>query len=85
MPIASINPANGEVLRTFEPLTAEQIERKLQLADSAFRAHRQTSFSDRATKIMRAAEILEKEKDECAHLMTLEMGKTLRSAKAESR
>ena len=84
MPIASINPANGEVLRTFEPLTAEQIERKLQLADSAFRAHRQTSFSDRATKIMRAAEILEKEKDECAHLMTLEMGKPLKAAVAEA-
>jgi succinate-semialdehyde dehydrogenase/glutarate-semialdehyde dehydrogenase len=84
MSIASINPANGEVLRTFEPLTAEQIDRRLQLADSAFRTHRQTSFSDRASKIVRAAEILEKEKDECAHLMTLEMGKPLKAAVAEA-
>jgi succinate-semialdehyde dehydrogenase / glutarate-semialdehyde dehydrogenase len=84
MSIASINPANGEVLRTFEPLTAEQIDRRLQLADSAFRTHRQTSFSDRASKIVRAAEILEKEKEECAHLMTLEMGKPLKAAVAEA-
>jgi succinate-semialdehyde dehydrogenase/glutarate-semialdehyde dehydrogenase len=84
MSIASINPANGEVLRTFEPLTAEQIDRRLQLADSAFRTHRQTSFSDRASKIVRAAEILEKEKDECAYLMTLEMGKPLKAAVAEA-
>jgi succinate-semialdehyde dehydrogenase/glutarate-semialdehyde dehydrogenase len=34
--------------------------------------------------MLSAAEILEKEKDECARLMTLEMGKTLRSAGAEA-
>ena len=84
MAIATTNPATGEVLKTFEPLTGAQIEQKLQLAASAFRIHRKTSFADRASKMMRAAEILEKEKDECAHLMTLEMGKTLKSAVAEA-
>jgi succinate-semialdehyde dehydrogenase/glutarate-semialdehyde dehydrogenase len=84
MAIATTNPANGEVLKTFEPLTAAQIEQKLQLAASAFRDHRRTSFADRASKMMRAAEILEKEKDECARLMTLEMGKPLKAAVAEA-
>ena len=84
MAIATTNPANGEVLKTFEPLTAAQIEHKLQLATSAFQAHRRTSFADRASKMMRAAEILEKEKDECARLMTLEMGKPLKAAVAEA-
>jgi succinate-semialdehyde dehydrogenase/glutarate-semialdehyde dehydrogenase len=84
MAIATTNPANGEVLKTFEPLTAAQIEQKLQLASSAFRDHRRTSFADRASKMMRAAEILEKEKDECARLMTLEMGKPLKAAVAEA-
>ena len=84
MAIATINPATGEVLKTFEPLTAAQIEQKLQLAASAFRVHRRTSFADRASRMMRAAEILEKEKDECAHLMTLEMGKPLKAAVAEA-
>jgi succinate-semialdehyde dehydrogenase/glutarate-semialdehyde dehydrogenase len=84
MAIASTNPATGEVLKTFEPLTSEQIEQKLQLAASAFRIHRRTSFADRASKMMRAAEILEKEKDECARLMTLEMGKPVKAAIAEA-
>jgi len=84
MAIATTNPATGEVLRTFEPLTAAQIEQKLQLAASAFREHRRTSFAERAAKMMCAAEILEKEKDECAHLMTLEMGKPLKAAVAEA-
>lgn len=84
MAIATTNPANGEVLKSFEPLTQEQIEHKLQLASSAFQSHRKTSFADRARMMMKAAEILEKEKEECARLMTLEMGKTLRSAVAEA-
>src|SRR5277367_6440707 len=84
MAIATTNPATGEVVRSFEPLSAAQIEQKLQLAASAFRIHRQTSFADRASKMIRAAEILEDEKDECAHLMTLEMGKPLKAAVAEA-
>jgi succinate-semialdehyde dehydrogenase/glutarate-semialdehyde dehydrogenase len=84
MAIATINPATGEVVKTFDPLTDAQIEQKLQLAASAFRTHRKTSFADRASKMLRAAEILEKEKDECAHLMTLEMGKPLKAAVAEA-
>ena len=84
MAIATTNPATGEVIKSFEPLTAQQIEQKLQLAASAFKVHRKTSFAERAQKMMRAAEILEKEKDECAHLMTLEMGKPLKAAVAEA-
>jgi succinate-semialdehyde dehydrogenase / glutarate-semialdehyde dehydrogenase len=84
MAIATTNPATGEVLKTFEPLTAAQIEQKLQLAASAFREHRRTSFAERAAKMIRAADILEKEKDECARLMTLEMGKPLKAAVAEA-
>jgi succinate-semialdehyde dehydrogenase / glutarate-semialdehyde dehydrogenase len=84
MAIATTNPATGEVLKTFEPLTAEQIEQKIQLASAAFKVHRTTSFTERAQKMMRAAEILEREKEECGRLMTLEMGKTLKSAIAEA-
>ena len=84
MAIATINPATGEVVKTFDALTPSQIEEKLQRAVTAFRAHRKTSFADRATKMLRAAEILEKEKDECGRLMTLEMGKPLKAAVAEA-
>jgi len=84
MAIASINPATGEVLKTFEPLTASQIEAKLQLAENTFHTFRKTTFAERARMMNKAAEILESEKDALAKLMTLEMGKTLRSAVDEA-
>jgi len=84
MAIATINPATGELIKKFEPLSTEQIEQKLQLAAAAFQVHRRTSFADRASKMIRAAEILEEEKDECARLMTLEMGKPIKAAVAEA-
>jgi succinate-semialdehyde dehydrogenase / glutarate-semialdehyde dehydrogenase len=84
MAIASVNPATGDVVKTFEPLSPEQLEQKLQLAASAFQAHRWTPFAERAKKMIRVAEVLEQEKDECARLMTLEMGKPLKAAVAEA-
>jgi len=84
MSIASINPATNEVLKRFDPLTGEQIERKLQSAAAAFQRHRKTSFADRSMWMSRVAEILEKDADRFARLMTLEMGKTIESARAEA-
>ena len=84
MAMTSINPATGEEIKTFESLTDEQINEKLELATRAFRRYRKTPFSDRAKKMVRAAEILEEEKEEFARLMTSEMGKTFTAAVAEA-
>ncbi|HKT88644.1 MAG TPA: NAD-dependent succinate-semialdehyde dehydrogenase [Candidatus Sulfotelmatobacter sp.] len=84
MAIATINPATGEVVKTFEPLSPTEIEKKLQLAVSTFKAERKTPFSVRAQRMLKASEILERDKDKFAHLMTLEMGKTYKSAVAEA-
>jgi succinate-semialdehyde dehydrogenase / glutarate-semialdehyde dehydrogenase len=84
MPIATINPTTGELLKSFEPLTAAELENKIQLATEAFQKHRRTSFAERAKMMQNVADTLEKERDECARLMTLEMGKTFRSAQAEA-
>jgi succinate-semialdehyde dehydrogenase/glutarate-semialdehyde dehydrogenase len=84
MAIASINPSTGEVLKTFEPLTAAQIEAKLQRAADTFETFRKTTFAERAGMMNKAAAILENEKDALGKLMTLEMGKTLRSAVDEA-
>jgi len=84
MAIATINPATGEVIETFQPLTPEQIEEKLQLAVSAFRAERKTPFAERARRMLKAAEILEQDKERFGRLMTLEMGKPYKAAVAEA-
>jgi succinate-semialdehyde dehydrogenase/glutarate-semialdehyde dehydrogenase len=84
MPIATTNPATGELIRVFDPHSSAEVDAKIQKAHDAFLAHRRTPFADRAAKMRRAAEILEKEKDRWARLMTLEMGKTLKSAGDEA-
>ena len=84
MPIATINPATGEVVRTFPSLTDAEIEKKLQLAVSVFKSERETPFGVRSERMRKAAEILERDKEKFARLMTLEMGKTYKSAVAEA-
>src|SRR5579864_3426281 len=84
MAIATINPATGEVIKTFQPLTDAEIEKKLQLAVSVFKSERKTPFAVRAKRMLKAAEILERDKEKFGHLMTLEMGKTYKSAVAEA-
>jgi len=82
--IASINPATGETLQTFEPLTDAQIDEKLARADQAFRTYRHTPLADRARWLAAAAGILEAEKDRLGRIMTLEMGKPIAAARAEA-
>ena len=84
MPIASINPATGETLRTFEQLSGQEIDEKLQRAFETFQSYRRTSFADRVPLMKRAAEILESEKEDFARLMTVEMGKPIGSAVQEA-
>ncbi len=84
MPIATVDPATGETLHTYDALTGAELEAKLRHADEAFRAYRRTSFADRARWLTRAAEILEAEKDALGELMTREMGKPIGAAVAEA-
>ena len=82
--IATINPATGDCLATFDPLTESQLDEKLARAAEAFRTYRHTKFAVRAVWMRRAAEILEAEKDAFARIMTLEMGKPLVAARQEA-
>jgi succinate-semialdehyde dehydrogenase/glutarate-semialdehyde dehydrogenase len=84
MSIASVNPATGKTIKTFEALNETQIEEKLQRAADTFRAYRNSTFSDREQWLARAAEILEAEKHELARLMTTEMGKPIKGAVGEA-
>lgn len=82
--IASVNPFTGETLREFEQHSDEVLEKKLALAAAAFQKHRKTTFAQRSAMMLRAAEILEKEKEAFGKLMTQEMGKTFKSAIQEA-
>jgi succinate-semialdehyde dehydrogenase/glutarate-semialdehyde dehydrogenase len=80
MPIATANPATGQTVRTFEPLTPAQLEARLQCAADAYQRHRRTTFAERTKMMARAAEILESEREAFGRIMAAEMGKTLKSA-----
>jgi succinate-semialdehyde dehydrogenase / glutarate-semialdehyde dehydrogenase len=83
MAIATVNPATGEIIKTFTPLTEAELAAKIELAAHAFQQYKHTSFVQRSQWLLNAANILEARKQEFGALMTLEMGKTLKSAIAE--
>jgi len=83
MGIATINPATGETIKTFEPLDGESIEVKLALSQQTFEKYRKIPIAQRAQWLIAAAEILDRDKVSFGKLMTTEMGKTIQSAIAE--
>src|SRR5262249_23926114 len=84
MPIATVNPATGELIKTFDPLSDDAIEAKIKIASATFPAFKKLPFADRARMMRSAADVLESEKDALGRLMTLEMGKTPDSGVAEA-
>ncbi|MEU9412014.1 NADP-dependent succinic semialdehyde dehydrogenase [Streptomyces sp. NPDC048281] len=84
MPIATVNPATGETLETFEAMDEDELERRLELAEATFRTYRTSTFAERARLLHRAADLLDGDLDGIARTMTTEMGKPLKQARAEA-
>ncbi|MGW1064196.1 NADP-dependent succinic semialdehyde dehydrogenase [Streptomyces aureus] len=84
MPIATVNPANGETLKTYDALGAEEIERRLAAAEATFRTYRTTPFAERARLMHRAADLLDEDLQDIGRVMTTEMGKPVKQARAEA-
>ncbi|MGW7236407.1 NADP-dependent succinic semialdehyde dehydrogenase [Streptomyces sp. NPDC054804] len=84
MPIATVNPATGETLESFEAMDEDELERRLELAEATFRTYRASAFAERARLLHRAADLLDADQDDIARTMTTEMGKPLAQARAEA-
>ncbi|MQY09058.1 NADP-dependent succinic semialdehyde dehydrogenase [Actinomadura macrotermitis] len=83
MAIATINPATGKTEQTFDALTDAEVDRRIERAAAAFAGYRRTGMAERARWMNAAAGVLEDEADEIAVMMTTEMGKTVKAARAE--
>ncbi|MEN9253229.1 MAG: aldehyde dehydrogenase family protein, partial [Thermostichales cyanobacterium BF3_bins_165] len=83
MSLVSRNPATGEVLQTFAPLTSEQIRACIDRADQAWQSYRLTPIPQRCSWLRQTAHLLRQHQEKYAALISLEMGKTLASARAE--
>lgn len=83
MPIASVNPYTGETVKTFVPVSDNEIDRVIRQAREAFLAMRRLCFPSRSELLKCTAAILDTRKNEFASLMTIEMGKPIRAAREE--
>ena len=84
MAIATIDPATGKLIKSFPALTDREIDDKLEAASRAARSWRVAPLAERTAVVRRAGELLEERKAEYGRLMTLEMGKTYKSAVEEA-
>jgi succinate-semialdehyde dehydrogenase/glutarate-semialdehyde dehydrogenase len=83
MAIESINPANGRLLRHFEPLSEDAVGQRISLADDAFRAYATVPLEHRSLWMRKLAAMLEHETEDLATTITLEMGKPISAARQE--
>jgi len=81
--IATINPATGQTVKTYDEMSEADVERCLAAAATAYESYRLTSLAERAGWMRGAAGILDAEQDQIAAMMTTEMGKTLAAARQE--
>jgi succinate-semialdehyde dehydrogenase / glutarate-semialdehyde dehydrogenase len=84
MAITSVNPANGQTIRTYDELTAAETAALVARSHETWGVWRTTSFADRARLMKRAGTVLRERKAELARLMALEMGKPLAQGIAEA-
>lgn len=84
MPIQTLNPATEDVEKTFESLTEQEVENKLQAAQSAYDSWKNTSLEERAVLMMKAAEELRSRAAYYGEFMSKEMGKPIAQAIGEA-
>ena len=81
--LQSVNPANLQTIKTYLQMQPSEVNRILDLTNSAFEEWEDTSFDYRSRLMMKAADVLRKNKEEYSKLMTLEMGKPISQSRAE--
>lgn len=79
----SINPATGEIIREYSENSENEVRQIIEKVHSDWLSWKETSFSQRAAVMKKAAQILRGKKEHYARLMTMEMGKLLRESMAE--
>ena len=83
MSYQSVNPNTGKLIKSFEHLSAAQLQHALATAETCFQSWKKTTHAERAAVLSRAAVLLRSHADEFANLETLEMGKRIDEARGE--
>lgn len=83
MAFVTTNPYTNEVLKTFDNATEAEILAAIDKADKAFHSWKELPVKERVGYLQKAADLMRKNSDEYAKLITLEMGKIFAEAKGE--
>jgi succinate-semialdehyde dehydrogenase/glutarate-semialdehyde dehydrogenase len=75
MSYQSINPYNGELLKSFDEHSDQQLETAIATAATCYESWRQLSCAERAAIVAKAAVIMRERAEEFARPVTFEMGK----------
>ena len=81
--MTATNPATGKTIKEYATLTDLAVTQIIEQADEQYRQWKAVDFAERSRLMQKAAEVLERNKERYAALMTAEMGKTLASARSE--
>jgi succinate-semialdehyde dehydrogenase/glutarate-semialdehyde dehydrogenase len=81
--IKAVNPATGETIKDYEEMTPDEVHGILEKSHQAFLNWRRASFAERASPMRKASEILRSKAPDYASLMAQEMGKPVKSGRAE--
>ena len=81
--IKSINPYNGELLAEYNSPSEEELEKKLSSGSVAFSMWKETDFAKRGQLMSKAANVLKKNREKYANIISLEMGKVIKESLAE--
>lgn len=80
---ATVNPATGELIQSFETISDDDAGRALDRAHEAYLDWRRVDLKERAAVVGRVADLFRQNATELAELMTLEMGKPVTQARGE--
>ncbi|MFV8250411.1 NAD-dependent succinate-semialdehyde dehydrogenase [Bdellovibrio bacteriovorus] len=79
----TVNPATGDVLKSYNHLSWSDTEKNIEQAAKDFQIWRKVSFKERSEVLLQLAQALRTHKSELAQMMNQEMGKLIAEGKAE--
>ncbi len=79
MAIQSKNPTTEKILKSFNEISNEELEKKLSKASFAFQSWKKTSFQERSVLVHKLGDYLQSHAEEFSRLQMMEMGKTMKS------
>ena len=83
MEFQTINPTTNKVLKTFDEMTDDTVDKAVAQAATTFTEWKQTDYQTRAQVLYTVAGLLRAKRKDLAHMITLEMGKLFSHAEGE--